>query len=670
MPGNSISSFQLPSSAFTFVKVQTGQGDKQFIHDNKSGLAYQLLQTSNTTEPVLNLHPITKSELNNLNITFISEIIHCHPAQFLLEPDLASTILGQFSSTRSIPSRFRAIEGLSHTEKTNYKQVSGAEQTDTLRCNLISLLDKDLQQKFKSTLNEWKIFGLSANEIDLPAYEDFKIFYDDIMKNHSIIKEDYSKVDFSAQNIKSKITDIRCLNSKLTPLQIFKAAFQLGDIPAVTNFRFMDNPASKDDGKYREWMFHFDNSNYAAEFKLITTRITGTLEANKEQCLAAFPYDTSQFIRFTGTEAATKFPTLETLENEISNVSDARYVVIKNPHNNTPIETGIRTEMIAHHRSASNKEGLDQGEHRSAELMTFHGIGRCQPFLSSQELDHATTLTPLQNFVLGGFKNRDPETFIEYMTHEKQAINNKLRELIKENRIKPIESITVAKFSNSGTVVLDEALFKKQMDTYANLPEVIDQIPRLRQGDDGLKETVLQMVPMLMNFDQNAELKHDCSENRAFPARTQIRERTSEDFCTPLIRDLEHVHFSIHPGNLLRMDEIVDIAKNIHELYRDQSAILKERQHDKQLLQLFESRAELAKEYISQLPSRATFPETHQTLTLFIYYMIDDLGKAGESLRANNIIINTEQLATLKGAQGKILQHFITHRLFNDSIPR
>ena len=667
MPSNSIFRPHAPSSSFTLANANAKHENNQPEHEKIAG---QLLQASNVTESIIILDPAFASELKNRTTAFINKITDCQPAHFLKEPDIATTILGQFSTTSTIPNRFRPIEGLSHAEKTDYKQVSNAEQTNILRCNLLSLIDEDLQEAFKSILSEWEMFGLSACEIDLQTYGDFKTLYDEVMEEHAIIKEDYSKVDFSAQNIKSKITDIRCLNAKMTPLQIFKAAYQLGDIPAVANFRFMDNPASKDDGKYREWMFHFDNSNYAAEFKLITTRITDTLKANQEQCLAAFPYNTSQFIRFTGTEAATKFPTMEILENEISHVSDARYVVIKNPHNNTPIETGIRTEMIAHHRSASNKEGLDQGEHRSAELMTFHGIGRCQPFLSSQELDHASTLTPLQTFVLGGFKNSDPEKFIEYMTLEKQAVNNQLHELIKANRIKSIESITVAKFSPAGTVVVNEAVFKKQMDTYDNLPEVIEQIPRLTGGSDDLKKTVFQMVPMLMNFDQNAELKPDCSENRAFPARTQIRERTNEGFCAPLRRDLEQVQFNIHPSYLLRMDEIIDIAKNIHELYGDHSAILKERPHDKQLLQLFESRAELAKEYTTQLPSRASLPETHQTLSLFIYYMIDDLDKAAQSLLANNIKMNADQMNRVKDAQCKILQHFVTHRLLNDSIPR
>ncbi|HMD00089.1 MAG TPA: hypothetical protein VKH37_08040, partial [Ferruginibacter sp.] len=346
---------------------------------------------------------------------------------------------------------------------------------------------------------------------------------------------------------KSHITDNRCLNAKLTPLQLFKAAYQLGDIPAISNFRFMDNPASKDDGKYREWMFHFDNSNYDAEFKLITTRTAGTCQANKEQCLAAFPYDAKQFIRFTQSESATKFPTIENLENEFRGVPGARYAVIQNPHNDIPIEAGLRTEMIAHHRSASNKEGLDHGESRSAELMTFHGLSRCQPFLSREELAQAVNLTPLQNFVLGGFKDTDPEKFMDYLADQKQTLNSQIRNQIKEHKIKPLESITIAKFDSSERMVINKPLFDKQFNTYDNLPEVLDKIPHLVEGSHGLKETVLKIVPMLMNYDQNAELKPDCSENKAFAARTQIRERTNEAFCTPLSHDLEQVQFSTHP---------------------------------------------------------------------------------------------------------------------------
>lgn len=667
MPSNSICNFSPPSSSFAYIEAQSLQGNKHFVLDKTSGLAYVLEQTGNTTGAEFKLHSITQQAIKELGITFIEKIIHC-TGQMPKEPVLANAIIGQYNTTCSIPNRFRAIADLNQTEKTHYKQLSNLEQTNSLRSALLSLIDEDMKVAFEVILKEWMTYGVSASEVDLSAYSEFKSFYDVVMENHAVIKEDYSKVDFSAQNIKPRITDPRCLNAKLTPLHIFKAAFQLGDIPAVSNFRFMDNPASKDDGKYREWMFHVDNSNYSAEFKIITTRETDTLKANQEQCLAAFPYDTTQFIRFTNSEAATKFPTLESLEKEFRDVPGARYITIKNPHNDTPIEAGIRTEMIAHHRSASNKSGLDVGESRSAELMTFHGLDRCQPFLSPEELTHAAHLTPLQHYVLGGFKNSGSETFMENMKNEKQTLNTQLRNLLKNSGIKQLDSITLATFHKSGTVILDKPLFQKQMDTYNDLPEVLEKIPHLTQDNSGQKETLLTIVPMLMNFDQNAELKPDCSENKAFPARTQIRERTNEDFHAPLTRDIEKVEFSNDPNHLLPMETIISINRHLHDFYVEHSSKLKSRQHDSNVIGLFESRAALAKEYISQLPSRATLPETHQTISLFMYYMADDLDKACQTLIENGIEVNNTIIGSIKKQQIPLLQHFITYRMLNDSI--
>jgi hypothetical protein len=653
---------------FRYIEVETKNGDKRLIFDESKKVLYQLHETRNTAGSEFTLHKVTQSELKRMNVTFVRKLIQCTPAEMVKEPSLFNTILGQFNTTSSIPNRFQAIMDLSQTEKLNYKQLSNLEQAETLRRDLISLIDDDLKAEFLPILKEWETFGVSASEVDLPAYADFKAFYDEIMENHSIVKEDYSKVDFSSQNIKPKITDARCLNAKLTLLHLFRAAFLLGDIPAVSNFRFMKNPVSEDYGKYRERQIHLDNSNDAPEVKMITTRQTGTLDANKEQCLAAFPYDTKQSIRFTRTEAATKFPTFESLENEFREVPGARYVVIKNPHNAIPIETGIRTEMIAHHRSASNKDGLDHGESRSAELMTFHGVDRCQPFLSRQELAQAVNLTPLQNFVLGGFKNSDPEKFIEHMANQKQILNSQIRKLIEEKGIKSLESITVAKFSNNGIVVTDASLFKKQIDTYDSLPDILEKIPRLIQEGDGLKKTVLKMVPMLMNYDQNAELKPDCSENKAFPARTQLRERTNEAFCAPLTHDLEKIEFTIDPKRLLPMDEIIGIAKNLNELYTQHNSKLKDVQPSNKFLSLFESRAELANEYVSQLPLRATHPETHQTLSLFMYYMIDDLDTTYQIFLDNGITVDDSHFDTIRAQKERLLQHFVTVRLMNDSL--
>ncbi|WP_030132179.1 hypothetical protein [Pseudomonas sp. QTF5] len=665
MPNTAINRHQPFPPSFRYIEASTAQGDKRLIVDDTKKVAYLLQETHNTSTPKLELQKLTKSEMKKLDITLFNKIIHCKPEEILKEPGLVRTILGQFNASISIPDRFRAITGLNETEITQYKQLSNPETTETLRCNLISLIDEDLRAPFESVLSEWATFGVSASEIDILAYKNFKAFYDETMDKHAIKKEDYSKVDFATQNIKSHITDARCLDAKLTPLQIFKAAFQLGGIPAVSNFRFMDNPASKDDGKYREWMFHFDNSNYAAEFKLITTRITGTCQANKEQCLAAFPYDTTKFIRFTQSEAATKFPTMEDLQNEFRGVPGASYAVIQNPHNDTPLETGIRTEMIVHHRSASNKNGRDHGESRSSELMTFHGLDRCTPFLSVQELAEAKSLTPLQHFVLGGFKNTTPEKFMDYFITEKQTLNLQVRELINNNRVKPLDSLTVAKFNETDITVINKSLFNKQIDTYENLPEVLEKIPRLADESNWSKETVLRMVPLLMNYDQNAELKPDCSENNAFPARTQIRERSEEEFLKPLRKDLEQIKFSTRGENLLELDQIIDIAQNICDFYTTYTKALPA---DNKLVSLFESRAALAKEYTNQFRSGATLPETHQTLTLFTYYMIDDLDKASQAFSDNNIKIDSSALEIFKGEKTRILQHFLTNRILNDRI--
>ncbi|MGF0237616.1 hypothetical protein ACQR3P_01840 [Rhodococcus sp. IEGM1300] len=667
MPNTNICSFTPPSRSFTYIEAHTAEEKKRFVLDATNKILYVLQATHNTTAPLFELKPLSMHAARTMGIRCVDRMIHC-TTEMTKNPNLTGTIIAQFNSSTSIPNRFRAITDLNSSERTHYKQLSNLDQTQTLRLNLTSLIDHDLRPQVELILKEWETFGVSASEVDMPSYIAFKPFYDEVMACHAVVKPDYSKVDFATQNIKPDITDPRCLDAKLTPLQLFKAAFQLGDIPAVSNFRFMDNPASKDDGKYREWMFHVDNSNYAAEFKLITTRITGTLESNTEQCLAAFPYETHQTIRFTSSEAATKFPTLENLEQEFRDVPGARYIVIKNPDSNTPIETGIRTEMIAHHRSASNKDGLDTGESRSAELMTFHGLERCQPFLSPQELETAGHLSPLQNFVLGGFRASTPEKFMEFMTLEKGALNSQIRDLIDRNSVKALDSITAALFNSSGNVVKNPALFEKQMNTYDKLPQVIEQIPRLIQDSAWRKDTVLEIVPLLMNFDQNAELKPDCSENKAFPARTQIRERTNEAFHGPLRRDLEQVVFSSRPNYLLTMDTLIKTVSNLHDFYEDHTAQLKIASPENKNINLFNSRAALANEYISQLPLRATLPETHQTLLLFIYYMIDDLAGVTQLLSDSNVDIDLTQLNSINLAKPMILQHFITHRLLNDSL--
>ncbi|MGH8387132.1 MAG: hypothetical protein ACRESJ_16830 [Pseudomonas sp.] len=654
------------TDSFKFIEATTTQGDRSFIFDDKTKTLLLLKETSNTTGPKLELHKVNSSEIKDLEITFIKNLIQCNPAGMPRELGSVRIFLDQYNTSSSIPERFRALTELSELERSQYKQVSDIPTTEALRCNLLSLIDEDLRAQFSAILNEWATFGVSASEIDVRTYSDFKAFYDEVMECHATKKEDYTKLDFATQNIKPLITDTRCLDAKLSPLQLFKAAYQLGDAPAVSNFRFMDNPASKDDGKYREWMFHFDNSNYAAEFKLITTRITGTCLANKEQCLAAFPYDTSQSIRFTRSEAATKFPNREDLENEFRGVPGASYVVIQNPDNDTPLETGIRTEMIVHHRSASSKDGEDHGESRSSELMTFHGQDRCKPFLSDNELKQADHLTPLQKFVLGGFKKDSPEKFMQYLEAEKQTLNLQVRNLIAEHRVKPLNSLTVARFDETGSTVINKPLFDKQMNTYENLPEVIERVPSLADESSWHNETLFKMVPMLMNYDQNAELKPDCTENDAFPARTQLRERTKEAFFRPLERDLPQVRFSTEQQHLLPLEKIIDVAQNIHDFYSKFAPKLKEVEPGHAMAGLFESRAALAKEYTEQFRLRATLPETHQVLTLFTYYMLDDLDLASQTLSNSNIKVDTTSLELIKNEKTSILQHFITHRILSD----
>jgi len=644
------------------VEAKTDSGNECFLIDKNKGLVYQLSAVTNSS---VKLNPVAFSTVEAMGINFIDKITHCNAMEIIKNPDLINTVLSQYSFSTAQPSRFQAITDLGEVEKSQYKQLSDADKTAQLRLELLSLVDDDLKGSFNTLLKEWGTYGVSASEIDRETYADFKQFYDEKMANHAVKKDDYAKLDFAAQNIKSQITDPRCLNAKLTPLQLFKAAYQLGDIPGVSNFRFMNNPASKEDGKYREWMYHFDNSNYAAEFKLITTRTAGTDRANTEQCLAAFPYDTEKSIRFTQNEAATKFPTMDDLQKEFSHIPGASYVVIHNPDSTTPIETGIRTEMIAHHRSASSQ---NETESRDSELMTFHGTDRCQPFLTAEELDQASHLTSLQRFVLGKFRDADPQQFVAALKEQKEILNAQIRQNLTANTFKPLEKITVAKFSGQGLQITNEALFNKQLTTYDNLPEVLDKIPKLDLSSADLPDTVLAVVPLLMNYDQNAELKPDCSENRAFPARTQLRERTNEQFKAPLKRDLPHIQFSNSPNNLLPMDKLIDITHDIQGFYQTATQSLNALKADPKLTALFDSRAELAREYVSQFPLRASQPETHQVLSLFTYYMIDDLDQAVSALHNFRANVDSTLFDRIKEQQQPLLQHFITHRLLNDRL--
>lgn len=270
-----------------FVEAKTDHGDERFVFNKNTGIIYQFSRVTNNN---LQLNQVDLSILKGMGVKFINKITHCNTLKIIKNPCLINTLLSPYSFSISWPSRFKTITDLGEVEKCRYKQLSESDKTAQLRQDLLSLVDDDLKVPFSRLLKEWGTYGVSACEVDKGNYANFKQFYDEKMACHAVKKDDYSKLDFSTQNIKSHITDPCCINAKLTSLQLFKAAFQLGDIPAVSNFRFMNNPTSKDEGKYREWMYHFDNSNYAAEFKLITTRIAGNEQANNEQCLTAFPY--------------------------------------------------------------------------------------------------------------------------------------------------------------------------------------------------------------------------------------------------------------------------------------------------------------------------------------------------------------------------------------------
>ncbi|WP_369309674.1 hypothetical protein [Providencia rettgeri] len=658
----------------TLAQASTTDGIKNFIIDNRTNTAYQLISLKNREVQIHQTEPSILDILEKKGALLGHKIVHINIAEmikginltdnpnFTKNPSLTKLVLSQYNTVLTQPNRFKAIAELSEVEKSQYQQLSKSTEIAQLRTALLSLVDDDIKDELNTMVKEWGMYGVSACEVDNENYKIFKSFYDEKIMKHAVCKDDYKKLDFATQNIKTAITDPRCLNAKLTPLQIFKAAYQLGDIPAVSNFRFMFNPANKDDGKYREWMYHFDNSNYAAEFKLITTRNADSIKANTEQCLAAFPYNTQSAIRFTKSEAATKFPTMEDLQREFSHVPDARYAVIHNPNNDTPIETGIRTEMIVHHRSASGK---DEKQARDSELMTFHGIGRCKPFLSTQELDNAPHLTPLQRFVLGEFKHSSANEFIARLATEKDALNAQIKQSIQNQRFVPLDDITVAKFSEQGVQITNEPLFKKQVETYDDLPEVLDKIPRLELNRSlaEQRKTVLTIVPLLMNYDQNAELKPDCSENQAFPARTQLRERPNSAFIEPLRRDLPKVKFSDTPDNLIPMTDITQLTQNIQQFYQNACLSFTASSADPQKVALYESRAALAKEYSSQFTDRATYPETHQVLSLFTYYMIEDL-KSDPELQRNN----PELFYKIEQQQIPLLQHFISHRLLKDKL--
>lgn len=523
-----------------------------------------------------------------------------------------------YVSLFSFQKRFRFIKNLSKKEMSQYAQIVNSKSIRLLREKLQGVIDTNLRSRLDFIFDEWVNYGISICESNTTEHWRFKSFYDEIMEKHSIKKDSYRKVDFSARKINNLIIDERFLNEKLSALQIFKAAYQLGEIPGLSNLRFMYNSAIKNDGKYREWMFHFDNSNYAPEFKIITTRAAGTSFSNSEQCLAAFPYDTRETIRFTECEAATKFSTMRELENEFCGVPGASYAVIKGQPNGVPLEVGLRTEMILHHRSAPGYN--DYGECRDSELLTFHGIERCQPFLTKEELNSTSILTPLQKFVLGGFKYQAADVFFEAIYKQRGEINQQLRDFLSKGMCRHLADFIVAEFPSTGVKILQGDIFKEQKSTYENLTKNVIEIPRLT-NKISFRRDLYHIIPRLMNLDQNVVFRPDCSENLIFPARTQLRERTNFEFMKPVFVDIPHIIFSTDSDFLIPLVQLTKISSTIEEIYHK----LSKKHIDKDLATLFRSRAALACDYSLQLVNRVYTAESHQTIILFIYYMLHDL---------------------------------------------
>lgn len=214
------------------VEAKTDHGGERFVVDKNKGIIYQISRITNNN---LQLNQMDLPTLKVMGIKFIDKITHCNALEIIKNPSLINTLLSPYSFSTSLHSRFKAISDLGEVEKCQYKQLSESDKTAQLRQDLLSLVDDDLKVPFNRLLKEWGTYGVSACEVDKGNYANFKQFYDEKMACHAVKKDDYAKLDFSTQNIKSHITDQRCINAKLTPLQLFKAAFQLGDIPAVSN---------------------------------------------------------------------------------------------------------------------------------------------------------------------------------------------------------------------------------------------------------------------------------------------------------------------------------------------------------------------------------------------------------------------------------------------------
>lgn len=559
--------------------------------------------------------------------------------------------------------RFVHIDSLEDIDRFRYRQIEQEAAIRRFRRRLLSLLEDDLRKRVLWDIAQWAQFGISANEVQPHIFRDFVMFYETIMKKYAVVKNSYSKVDFAACGICPEISNPAVLNAKLDAFQIFRASYQLGEPAMVSNFRFMYNPPSKSDGKYREWMLHFDNSNYAPEFKLIVTRRSGTLDANQDQCLAAFPYDMTQAVRFTRCEQDTKFHSISELERELLGVPGACYALVRNRKNEVPLEVGLRTEMIVHHRSASFDN--TNGEPRDADLLTFHGMNRCAAFLSQDQLNSMSHLNPLQRHVLGGFVSGGGEdAFLDALAAKKDELNRQWRDCLARGALRTLEDLTVARYARRGIEVLDAELYVNQQKTYDALPSLIDRFPKLGQQAPW-PQRLFEIVPDLMNFDQNARMMPDCSENRAVAARTQLRERENAQFLAPLVQDAERIRPSADAQYRMSMARLVFIAGEIANFYKQLLGSGAVKNDD---FALFLSRHHLALDYTTQLTERVSIAESHQVIVLFIYYMLADV----EMLMQTRYTHSQGALfANSAVTQNRIevLQHFVSYRMWVDTRP-
>ncbi|MUK39116.1 hypothetical protein GNP82_16315 [Aliivibrio fischeri] len=579
------------------------------------------------------------------------------------QPNMHHMIADKFKSNHNIKHRFPKISSLDKEIKHSYKQLVNIKEINKQR-NFLSKIIGD--NSFSKSLEQGAKFGISSVYGNSNYNKEFQSFFDEIMTSSVKKQGQYEKVDFAipdsktGKDKKELLLDSRFLKAKLSDNDIIRASYMLGKTsPILTNCRFMHNPPSKSDGKYREWMYHFDNSNYAEELKLISTRKAGTMHANKEQCLAAYPYDTTQNIRFTQDEASTKFSTFNEISTEISQAKNASYVVVSNTKGTEPINIAIRTEMIPHHRSASGK---NETEARDAELLTFHAEdrGTLKPYLSKHALDKATEkglLTPLQRHVLGGFQY-DKTDFNQLVINAKSDIEETAESL--SHDIVSLESMTVSKFNKDGTsTLINEKLFNRQRKIYDDLPEIIDLLPKTTNYNPNDKKTWSAVICGLMNYDQNSSLQPDLSENLAFPARTFIRERSEKEIITPFFITLDKVLGQkevMTPQqsfkNMMHIDDLININKEIETIYENAN---KDKKNS-----LYSSCQALAKDYQTQIPERATQHETHQTLTLFTYFLLDDLQVKG--------IIPKHKLNFINESKEKTAKHFVAYRILSQSL--